>query len=112
MKLLYEAQLDARELKKKYINHLKKGAFTLGYALQFGFNSLDLQLSNSTIVEVGWLHTDKNRRKIYDGTCTDYQLATVVDLLDAYEDDNGYTNIIVTCHNKENEKRFMEGEDE
>lgn len=109
MKLLYEAQIEANELRNQYIEDIKCGKFTLGYALQLGFNNIYLRLSNGERVEIGWLTTNTSGNQVYDGSCTDLQLMTLVVLDEIYDDDDGYTCINVKCYHKEDEERFMEG---
>ncbi len=109
MKLLYEAQIEANELRKQYIEDIKCGKFTLGYALQLGFNDITLKLSNGENYEIGWLNTDISGNQVYEGSCTDLQLMTLVVLDDVFDTDDGYTCINVKCYHKEDEERFMKG---
>ena len=111
MELLWEKQMEANELRDKYLEDIKSGKFTLGYALTLGFYNMSLRLSNGETVEIGWLNTDAAGNKKYSGSCTDLQLMTLVDLDEIYEDEQYFTCIVVKCHNKEDEERFMKGEE-
>lgn len=109
MKLLYEKQLEVKDLEHEYLRDLSENDFTLGYALTKGFNNVYLHLSSGRNICIGYLYRDiyDGDKLRYEGGCSDSQLDTVCELTDVYRTDD-YTEIVVVCVNKSDEEKFKE----